>query len=904
MRSEHDAMSPRHAPANERVGGKSSWDHAEICGTPEWRSGDVYYTAVSRVHHPCSPGFSHHTYEVVVPHHVKPNDVLAKVVFSACRGDSASTLLEVGDPRFTVTSDGTVRAAQRLHLKTGVTAFEVTALDPGTGQTLRTVVQLQAKKHMHDEDDTLVLMPWRTDPGSRNQRRHKRAWVIPPIRITENDRGQLPQKLVQIKSDKVKTGVHYSITGPGADQAPIGVFFIEAGTGWLFVNKILDREEIDMYMLKGYAVDSNGNNLEDPVDLQIIVIDQNDNRPQFAETEYFGTVPEGSLPATSVMDVTATDKDDPNQDGGILKYKILSQEPALPLMFTINTATGNIRTLASGLDREVTKTYKLIVEASDGYGSTGLSATATAIITVTDANDNPPIFDPTIYNCRVPENAVDITCTTLTVNDLDDPHTKAWAARFIAVSGNETGNFQIPTDASNNGIVTVVKGLDYETTKLVKLLVRAENEVELQTNDKLSTATVTVVVEDVNEAPEFTPLVKKVTVSEDVAVGHSVAVLTAKDPDKEMNQKISYFINNDPRGWLTVDADTGSVTTVARLDREVVTNGVYAATFLAKDNGSPPATGTGTLLLTLKDINDNPPVLDVPQPIVVCARRNLESVNLTVFDADAAPNTGPYIFELLTQPGQPRAWSLKQFGDYAMVNSMKENLPVDTYNISVRITDNGLPPMGQVSEVVIKVCECSDHGVCKAERQAAGLGMGAIIGILTAFLLLLLLLLLFLVYRKKGQQKVVKVYSQDELRDNLIKYDEEGGGEEDQKYDASQLPYLLGEEMPVARPMMVGRYDQMPEGERPRFPARPPRDGSAEPNMSGFIDDSLKAADGDPTAPPFDTLLVFDFEGEGSVAGSVSTINTASSDEDQDYKFLDNWGPRFHKLADMYGGTE
>uniref|UniRef100_S4REE4 Cadherin-1 n=1 Tax=Petromyzon marinus TaxID=7757 RepID=S4REE4_PETMA len=840
--------------------------------------------------------------------------LLPTVAFSACRGDSESTLLEAGDPRFTVASDGTVRAAQRLHLKTGVTAFEVTALDPGTGQTLRTVVQLQAKKHMHDEHRHHRLVRHSglnmrsgtaagvgSDPGSRNQRRHKRAWVIPPIRITENDRGTLPQKLVQIKSDKVKTGVHYSITGPGADQAPIGVFSIESGTGWLFVNKILDREESDMYMLKGYAVDTNGNNLEDPVDLQIIVIDQNDNRPQFAETEYFGTVPEGSLPATSVMDVTATDKDDPNQDGGILKYKILSQEPPVPLMFTINTATGNIRTLASGLDREVTKTYKLIVEASDGYGTTGLTATATAIITVTDANDNPPIFDPiTGTGCskkaRTDESITDITTAAESLQ-----RTEAMASVALAM----------PLDPSPplllSPLLAQTRAWDYETTKLVKLLVRAENEVELQTNDKLSTATVTVVVEDVNEPPEFTPLIKKVSVSEDVAVGHSVAVLTAKDPDKEMNQKISYFINSDPMSWLTVDVDTGSVTTVARLDREMVTNSVYAATFLAKDNGSPPATGTGTLLLTLKDVNDNPPVLDVPQPIVVCARRNLESINLTVFDADAAPNTGPYIFELLTQPGQPRMWSLKQFGDYAMVNSMKENLPVDTYNISVRITDNGIPPMGHVSEVVIKVCECSDHDVCKAERQAAGLGMGAIIGILTAFLLLLYRRLPLLRYLARRCNKVVLeviMDNPDPTPSPPCHVPPPLTFLSPQKYDASQLPYLLGEEMPVARPVMVTRYDQEPEGERPRFPARPPRDGSAEPNMSGFIDDSLKAADGDPTAPPFDTLLVFDFEGEGSVAGSVSTINTASSDEDQDYKFLDNWGPRFHKLADMYGGTE
>lgn len=55
------------------------------------------------------------------------------------------------------------------------------------------------------------------------------------------------------------------------------------------------------------------------------------------------------------MHLSAFDADDNTTANGMVRYRILSQTPHSPIpnMFTINSETGDIVTVAPGLDREV-----------------------------------------------------------------------------------------------------------------------------------------------------------------------------------------------------------------------------------------------------------------------------------------------------------------------------------------------------------------------------------------------------------------------------------------------------------------------------------------------------------------------------------------------------------------------
>nr|XP_046157494.1 cadherin-2 [Oncorhynchus gorbuscha] len=882
---------------------------------------------------PCTQGFSQEEYSIAVDEELREGQALLTVRFADC-GLGDRVLLEVGDAvHFRLGEDGMVYTRRSLRLADRKRAFLVVrARDQITKEEWNTRVHLHLRtdvqgvttehnKQVNSSDAAVIMFPWRSVVvrGDGSLRRVKRDWVIPPINVPENSRGQFPEELVRIRSDRDKNRLlRYSVTGPGADQPPTGIFIINPISGQLSVTKPLDREHISNFHLRAHAVDLNGNQIENPIDIVINVIDMNDNRPEFTHTIYNGSVPEGSKPGSFVMTVTSVDKDDPKTANGMLRYKIISQNPESPSsnMFTINNKTGGIITVAAGLDREKVPQYTLIIQATDMEGNPtyGLSNTATAIIRITDVNDNPPEFTADTFYGDVHENRVNVIVANLTVTDKDQPRTAAWRTVYRITAGDPTGRFSIPTDpTTNEGLVTVVKPIDYEVSRSFVLTVLAENEVALARGIHLprqSTATVSVRIADVNESPEFSPNPKAIKLEEGLPAGSLLTTFTAQDPDRYMRQNIRYSKLFDPANWLEIDPVNGRISTIAVLDREspYVKNNLYNITFMASDNGIPPASGTGTLQMYLLDINDNAPHVFPPE-VEMCEKPEPNAINITASDPDLTPNAGPFAFELANRPADARRnWTLTRLnGEYAQIRLRIGFLESGIYEVPIIITDSGNLPMSNTSYLRVKVCQCDHHGDCVDMERiiAAGLGTGAIIAILICIIIMLVMVLFFVMWMKRRdkerQAKQLLIDPEDDVRDNILKYDEEGGGEEDQDYDLSQLqqPDALEPEM-----VKVGirRMDERPLHQDHLYPLR-----SAAPHpgdIGDFIHEGLKAADNDPTAPPYDSLLVFDYEGSGSTAGSLSSLHTSSSGGDQDYDYLSDWGPRFRKLADLYGGGD
>ncbi|KAM9191586.1 cadherin-15 [Dugong dugon] len=754
-----------------------------------------------------------------------------------------------------------------------------------------------------------TLFPWRRTPGLG---RVRRAWVIPPISVSENHK-RIPFPLVQIKSDKQPLGgVIYSIQGPGVDKEPRGVFSIDKFTGKVFLNAMLDREKTDRFRLRAFALDLGGSTLEDPTDLEIVVVDQNDNRPVFQQEVFTGRVLEGTAPGTFVMRAEATDADDPDTDNAALRYSILAQ--GSPEFFSIDERTGEIRTVQVGLDREVVTVYNLSLQVADMSGD-GLTATASAIITLDDINDNAPEFTRDQFFLEATEAVSGVDVGRLEVRDRDLPGSPNWVARFTILEGDPDGQFTVRTDPkTNEGILSVVKPLDHESHEHYQLRVSVQNEAPLQAAAPRTTrgqAMVSVHVQDINEAPLFHENPLQTSLAEGAAPGTPVATFSARDPDTQQLQRLSYSKDYDPEDWLQVDAATGQIQTQRVLSptSPFLKDGWYRAIILVSDDASPPCTATGTLSVEILEVNDHAPVLAPPAGSLCSEPARGTGLLLGATDEDLPPHGAPFHFQLSPRiPELAQNWSISQVNVSHARLRLRHRLPEGLHRLSLLLRDSGQPPQQKEQPLNVSVCRCAADGAClpgAAALRAGGTGvsLGALLVVLGSVILLLMFILLVALLarcRRRSREKGLLHGLQDDLRDNILNYDEQGGGEEDQDaYDLSQLRHpteLAALGGPLRRPPL---HHDARSGRLPGLLPRLLPVSTAD--IAGFIRDGLEAADGDPSVPPYDTALIYDYEGDGSMAGTLSSILSSLGDEDQDYDYLQDWGPRFAQLADMYG---
>lgn len=72
------------------------------------------------------------------------------------------------------------------------------------------------------------------------------------------------------------------------------------------------------------------------------------------------------------------------------------------------------------------------------------------------------------------------------------------------------------------------------------------------------------------------------------------------------------------------------------------------------------------------------------------------------------------------------------------------------------------------------------------------------------------------------------------------------------------------------------------------------------PDFKHYVAQIIQEADNDVHSLPADTMHFYCLEGPCSSAGSLSSLDTCSIEEDLNFDYLKEWGPKFVKLKELY----
>ncbi|KAM5219676.1 desmoglein-1 isoform 2-T4 [Hipposideros larvatus] len=439
-------------------------------------------------------------------------------------------------------------------------------------------------------------------------RRQKREWIKFAAACREGEDNSKRNPIAKIHSDcAANQQVTYRISGVGIDQPPYGIFIINQKTGEINITTIVDREVTPFFIIYCRALNSQGQDLERPLELRVRVLDINDNPPVFSMSTFLGQIEESSNANTLVMRLNATDADEPNNLNSKIAFKIISQEPSDSPMFIINRYTGEIRTMNNFLDREQYGQYSLAVRGSDrDGGSDGMSAECECSIKILDVNDNIPYMDKPSYSIEIEENALYSDLLQIRVIDLDEEYTANWMAVIFFISGNEGNWFEIEmNERTNVGILKVIKPLDYEAMQNLQLSLGVRNKAEfhhsIMSQYKLTGTAVSVIVSNVIEGSVFRPGSKTFVVNSNMGQNYQVGDFIATNLDtNSASTSVRYVMGNNPADLLAIDSRTGVITLRNKVTMEQVNilNRVYQGTILAIDDALQ-RTCTGTVVINL-----------------------------------------------------------------------------------------------------------------------------------------------------------------------------------------------------------------------------------------------------------------------------------------------------------------
>ncbi|KAG7243059.1 hypothetical protein INR49_016434, partial [Caranx melampygus] len=421
--------------------------------------------------------------------------------------------------------------------------------------------------------------------------------------------------------------------------------------------------------------------------------------PVFEQTQYYFTVAEDALRGTVVGIVQASSKTGTSKD---ISYTISSGDPAG--YFTVDPETGALRT-SLPLDHEAQTALDLEVQARSGnppaFGQTRVH------ITITDINDNPPVFLPSSSeSLLLPEHTeMGTVVYRVQAEDRDSGANGQLSFDLSSPSGIQR-TFSIER---SSGEIRLVGSLNYETSPRYDLQVVTKDSGVPQLS---ATFMLVVHVQAENDqGPVFDTLTYRVELKEGTPINTrflQVRALNRETPGSGHFSPLAYHLRPDgDAAGFGIASDSGWLFVKSALDREV--KDMYLLTVLASaGHGQLKKTGSATVRISVTDENDNTPRL-TQERVFMAVRENLAAGtgfgHVSATDRDSGPN-GRLSYRFLHPD---RHYQINSQTGEISTRTILDREQQSSYQVVVVVQDGGSPPRSATGTAFITVLDDNDN---------------------------------------------------------------------------------------------------------------------------------------------------------------------------------------------------
>ena len=404
-------------------------------------------------------------------------------------------------------------------------------------------------------------------------------------RISENtEPGSEVTSVFAVDDDLNNNGeIRYSITSGDRTRH----FTINSTTGTLYLDKPVDRELVDTYVLSVLARDGGTPAKTSTATVRVSVQDENDNRPEITNKDLQLTLAEDATIGQEVFRFYAKDKDlGENAD---IRFSL--GDSGYQKSFRIDSFSG-ILYLQKPLDYEKDKLFTLTVTASD-QGLPQLSDSVTLKVKVTDVNDNAPKFPNTAIVRQIQEG-IGLNTPILTIEARDEDSGSNGRINY-SLAGYEAGSSEKFSIDALTGVIKTVGNIDREEVDTYKFTVVATDNAEPSTARLSSEKIITIIIEDTNDnTPEFESVPVGI-INLGSQVGKTILTVQATDADTNSNGLVTYKLQQESF-LFNIDHYSGEI---GLKNRPETLEPVYEVVVVASDEAVQSDRRSATATLTI-----------------------------------------------------------------------------------------------------------------------------------------------------------------------------------------------------------------------------------------------------------------------------------------------------------------